>query len=102
MPGKPALFGTTRVFLDYFGLKSLDELPPLAELKDIAELEPQLPFEPEAAAAACRTRRRSMTRRRCPPNARPTKPDPPTTRTKTHRDVTEEADAEMAAPEQRQ
>ena len=37
VPGKPAMFGTTRHFLDYFGLKKLDDLPPLAEL---AELEP--------------------------------------------------------------
>src|SRR6478735_8680397 len=51
VPGKPALFGTTKGFLDYFGLKRLDELPPLSELKDIGELEPQLQFEPEAAAA---------------------------------------------------
>jgi len=42
VPGKPALFGTTKIFLDYFGLKRLDELPPLSELKDIGELEPQL------------------------------------------------------------
>lgn len=34
VPGKPALFATTKIFLDHFGLKSLDELPPLAELKD--------------------------------------------------------------------
>ncbi|HJW46026.1 MAG TPA: SMC-Scp complex subunit ScpB [Lysobacter sp.] len=45
VPGKPALFGTTKVFLDYFGLKRLDELPPLSELKDIGELEPQLQFD---------------------------------------------------------
>jgi segregation and condensation protein B len=45
VPGKPALYGTTRGFLDYFGLKSLDELPPLTELHEIPELEPQLPFE---------------------------------------------------------
>jgi segregation and condensation protein B len=53
VPGKPALFGTTKAFLDYFGLKSLDELPPLAELKDIPELEPQLPFDvlPPASVA---------------------------------------------------
>ena len=44
VPGRPALFGTTKGFLDYFGLKRLDELPPLSELKDIAELEPQLPL----------------------------------------------------------
>ena len=45
VPGKPALFGTTRTFLDYFGLKRLDELPPLSELKDLGELEPQFQFE---------------------------------------------------------
>ena len=37
VPGKPAMFGSTRFFLDYFGLKKLDDLPPLAEL---ALLEP--------------------------------------------------------------
>jgi len=46
VPGKPALFGTTKHFLDYFNLKSLDQLPALAELHDIPELEPQLDFEP--------------------------------------------------------
>jgi segregation and condensation protein B len=45
VPGKPALFGTTRTFLDYFNLKSLDQLPPLAELHDIPELEPQLDLD---------------------------------------------------------
>ena len=44
VPGKPELLATTRGFLDYFGLKRLDELPPLSELKDIGELEPQLPI----------------------------------------------------------
>lgn len=52
VPGRPELFGTTRTFLDYFGLKSLDELPPLAELNDIPELEPQLPFDIEPAVVA--------------------------------------------------
>jgi segregation and condensation protein B len=53
VPGRPELFGTTKTFLDYFGLKSLDELPPLAELKDIAELDPQLPFDiPSGVAKA--------------------------------------------------
>lgn len=52
VPGRPELFGTTRTFLDYFGLKSLDELPPLAELKDIPELEPQLPFDIAPAGVA--------------------------------------------------
>jgi segregation and condensation protein B len=45
VPGRPELFGTTKAFLDYFGLKSLDALPPLSELKDIPELEPQFPFD---------------------------------------------------------
>ncbi|WP_258224080.1 SMC-Scp complex subunit ScpB, partial [Stenotrophomonas sp. HMWF003] len=45
VPGKPALFGTTKGFLDYFGLKRLDELPPLSELRDLGELEPQLPLD---------------------------------------------------------
>ncbi len=42
VPGRPALFGTTRQFLDYFNLKSLDELPPLAAIRDLEELEPQM------------------------------------------------------------
>ena len=42
VPGKPALYGTTRQFLDYFNLKSLDQMPPLSELRDLDELEPEL------------------------------------------------------------
>jgi segregation and condensation protein B len=45
VPGKPALFGTTRAFLDYFNLKSLDQLPPLSEIRDMED--PQLRFEQE-------------------------------------------------------
>jgi len=52
VPGRPALFGTTRGFLDYFGLKRLDELPPLSELRDIGELEPQLPLGDDGQPAA--------------------------------------------------
>ena len=49
VPGKPELLGTTKIFLDYFGLKSLDQLPPLSELKDFGELDPQLSFtDPDA------------------------------------------------------
>ncbi|TDK19945.1 SMC-Scp complex subunit ScpB [Luteimonas aestuarii] len=44
IPGRPELLGTTKGFLDYFGLKRLDELPPLSELKDFGELEPQFEF----------------------------------------------------------
>jgi segregation and condensation protein B len=51
VPGKPALFGTSRTFLDYFNLKSLDELPPLAEIKDIEDFDPQLTLGPVAPSA---------------------------------------------------
>ncbi len=46
VPGRPELLGTTRAFLDYFDLKSLDELPTLAEIKDIDNLEPELELPP--------------------------------------------------------
>jgi segregation and condensation protein B len=49
VPGKPALFGTTRSFLDYFNLENLDELPTLAEIKDMENLEPELDLEPSVA-----------------------------------------------------
>ncbi len=42
VPGRPELLGTTREFLDYFGLRSLDELPPLAELKAMGDYNLQL------------------------------------------------------------
>jgi len=42
VPGRPELLGTTREFLDYFNLKSLNELPTLAEIKDLDDFEPEL------------------------------------------------------------
>lgn len=51
LPGHPELLGTTRDFLDYFGLRALEELPPLAELKALSELEPQLALAPAALPA---------------------------------------------------
>jgi len=42
VPGRPAMFGTTRGFLDYFSLKKLDDLPPLADLSDWESLRVQL------------------------------------------------------------
>jgi segregation and condensation protein B len=42
VPGRPALYGTTRTFLDYFNLKSLDALPPLAEIRDLEQLSKSL------------------------------------------------------------
>ncbi len=44
VPGRPALLGTTRQFLDYFSLRSLDELPPLAAVRDLEAIDPQLPL----------------------------------------------------------
>lgn len=44
VPGRPEVLATTREFLDYFGLKSLDQLPSLAELKDIETIGVQLEF----------------------------------------------------------
>lgn len=42
VPGKPALYATTSEFLDYFNLKSLQDLPPLAELRDIDSINAEL------------------------------------------------------------
>lgn len=52
VPGKPAMYGTTRDFLDYFNLKSLDELPTLAEIKDLDAIHPELALEEEQRLAA--------------------------------------------------
>jgi segregation and condensation protein B len=55
VPGKPALYGTTRGFLEHFNLRSLSELPPLAELRDVdkiaAELNLRLPMDVPSADA---------------------------------------------------
>jgi len=44
VPGQPELLGTTAEFLDYFSLKSIEDLPPLAELKSLTDLNLQLPL----------------------------------------------------------
>ncbi len=44
VPGHPELLGTTSEFLDYFSLKSIEDLPPLAELKSLSDLNLQLPL----------------------------------------------------------
>lgn len=46
VPGRPALFGTTRGFLNYFKLKSLEDLPTLSEIKDLDDREVELNFAP--------------------------------------------------------
>ena len=51
VPGKPELLGTTREFLDYFSLKKLDDLPTLAQLKELEDLRVQLSL-PGADAGA--------------------------------------------------
>ena len=47
VPGKPSLFATTREFLDYFNLASLEELPTLAEIRDLDTVNQQLDLEDE-------------------------------------------------------
>lgn len=44
VPGKPGIYATTRVFLDYFGLKRLDELPSLTEIRDFDMINKELDF----------------------------------------------------------
>ncbi len=58
VPGRPELLATTRQFLDYFNLKSLSDLPTLAEVKDFDKMNPDLfegmelpPLKPGAASA---------------------------------------------------
>ncbi len=46
VPGRPAMYATTRGFLDYFNLKNLDQLPALAEIRDFDTLTAELGFEP--------------------------------------------------------
>jgi len=51
VPGRPALYATTRSFLDYFNLKALSELPPLAEIKTLIEpIAGELDFGPDLQA----------------------------------------------------
>jgi segregation and condensation protein B len=45
VPGRPAMYGTTKQFLDYFNLKNLEELPTLAELRDLGSLSPELQLD---------------------------------------------------------
>ncbi len=52
VPGRPTLYGTTREFLDYFNLKSLNELPTLSEIRDLDQYNPEFEFENEPEVAA--------------------------------------------------
>jgi len=49
VPGKPTLYGTTKGFLDYFNLNSLDQLPTLAEIKDLDSIHPELALDEDSA-----------------------------------------------------
>lgn len=50
VPGKPSMYGSTSQFLDYFNLKSLDELPALSDIQDLDKLHPSLQLEDEQAS----------------------------------------------------
>lgn len=51
VPGRPALYATTRDFLDYFDLKDLDQLPTLSEIRDLDKINEELQLEAAPAAA---------------------------------------------------
>jgi segregation and condensation protein B len=51
VPGRPALYATTHDFLDYFDLKSIDELPTLSELRDLDKVSEELQLDLAPAAA---------------------------------------------------
>ena len=50
VPGRPAMYATTRQFLDYFNLGSLQELPPLSEIRDLEEINRELSLDDEKPA----------------------------------------------------
>lgn len=52
VPGRPALYATTRQFLDYFNLKSLEELPSLGEIRDLDEINSMLDLDGQDSASA--------------------------------------------------
>jgi len=52
VPGRPSLYATTRQFLDYFGLRTLEDLPPLAEIRDLVSIDGELDLAPEGEEGA--------------------------------------------------
>ncbi len=52
VPGRPAMYATTRMFLDYFNLSSLEQLPSLADIRDLDTLAKELNFDPEVLTEA--------------------------------------------------
>lgn len=97
VPGRPALYGTNKAFLDYFGLKSLDDLPTLAEIRDI-EADPELDLEGtlrDAAAAAAEAEAGAVNEAAATPSADdPT--DDTTQQDEHHGDIATENAAEQA------
>ena len=73
MPGKPALYATTRQFLDYFGMRSLDDLPTLAEIRDLDSINRELDLRQQAAEQEIKLR---LTETPDETNPEPTPPDP--------------------------
>jgi len=51
VPGRPAMYATTRQFLDYFELKSLEDLPPLSEIRDLDKINEELQLEEDKRVA---------------------------------------------------
>ncbi|MEX2327010.1 MAG: SMC-Scp complex subunit ScpB, partial [Pseudomonadales bacterium] len=51
VPGRPAIYATTKTFLDYFNLSSLDELPTLSEIKDLERVNEELDLDDEELIA---------------------------------------------------
>jgi segregation and condensation protein B len=47
VPGRPAMYATTKSFLDYINLSNLDELPTLSEIRDLDEMTSRLDFAPD-------------------------------------------------------
>jgi segregation and condensation protein B len=56
VPGRPTLYGTTHEFLDYFNLKTLNELPTLAEIRDLDQFNPEFSFDDKAEATSGESR----------------------------------------------
>jgi segregation and condensation protein B len=72
VPGKPAMFATTKGFLDHFNLKNLDDLPPLADLREM-EPDPILDFDDAPVPAHLQ----ALADASLDPDAEAEEPDPP-------------------------
>lgn len=99
VPGRPALYGTNKAFLDYFGLKSLDDLPTLAEIRDI-EADPELDLEGTLRDAAAAAADAEVTASE-PADSESDATQAATEQEEDHGDIaTEDADAQAVATEQ--